>query len=355
MTNTDGRAKVLIVDDSAVVRGLLVKAISDDPNIVLAGTAMHGQAALDWMRRHPVDVVVLDVEMPVMDGLTALKQIRKEFPETHVIMASSMTYEGAETTIKALTSGAAECIAKPVCDNAFEGIKQLSQKLLPLIKALVKGNAPKPVDKSYSKRQVKHTTVVAPEVVVIGSSTGGPNALASVVKGLPDDFALPILITQHMPPMFTPMLAKHLEKDGGRPCAEATEGMPIEAGHTYVAPGGFHMAITKRDERMVTTINEGPEEHYCRPSVNPLYRSAAKWYGPATLAVMLTGMGEDGIEGARELAAVDARIVVQDEATSVVWGMPAAIAKAGLAHKILPLEQIPATIQQICQTPSVVM
>ena len=154
-----------------------------------------------------------------------------------------------------------------------------------------------------------------------------------------------------MPPMFTPILARHLGQDGGRPCREATHGMPIERGHTYVAPGGFHMAIDRQNKHMVTVLNEDPPEHFCRPSVNPLYRTAANWYGQSTLAVMLTGMGEDGIEGARDLAAAGARIIVQDKASSVVWGMPAAIANAGLADEILPLDQIPAAIQRICRHP----
>ncbi|WP_261343697.1 chemotaxis-specific protein-glutamate methyltransferase CheB [Symmachiella dynata] len=340
--------RVLVVDDSAVVRGLLVRALDTDPYITVAGTAMHGLAALEFMRKTPVDVVVLDVEMPVMDGVTALRAILKEFHNTQVIMASSMTYEGAETTIQALTIGAAECIAKPVAKNAADSIAQLSQQLLPLVKALGQHStqtaAPeKPVLVTPT------TTAAIPKILVVGASTGGPKALSSLVAGLPVDFDLPILITQHMPPMFTPMLAKHLEKDGGRPCCEATNGMLIERGKTYVAPGGFHMAIDRQDKRMVTVLNEEPPEHFCRPSVNFLYRSAAQWYGQSTLAVMLTGMGEDGIEGARELAAVGAPIIVQDKATSVVWGMPAAIANAGLADQTLPLDLIPNAIQRICR------
>ena len=328
--------RVLVVDDSAVVRGLLVRALETDPYITVAGTAMHGLAALEFLRKKPVNVVVLDVEMPVMDGVTALRAILKEFPDTQVIMASSMTYEGAKTTIQALTIGAAECIAKPVAKNAAESIAQLSQQLLPLVKALAQCNT-QTATPPKTAFPIASSAVAIPKVLVVGASTGGPNALSSLVAGLPVDFELPILITQHMPPMFTPMLAKHLEKDGGRPCCEATHGMLIERGHTYVAPGGFHMAIDRQDKRMVTVLNEEPPEHFCRPSVNFLFRSAAKWYGHSTLAVMLTGMGEDGIEGARELAAVGAPIIVQDKASSVVWGMPGAVAEAGLADEILSL------------------
>ena len=345
--------RVLVVDDSAVVRGLLVRALETDPYITVAGTAMHGLAALEFLRKKPVNVVVLDVEMPVMDGVTALRAILKEFPDTQVIMASSMTYEGAKTTIQALTIGAAECIAKPVAKNAAESIAQLSQQLLPLVKALAQCNT-QTATPPKTAFPIASSAVAIPKVLVVGASTGGPNALSSLVAGLPVDFELPILITQHMPPMFTPMLAKHLEKDGGRPCCEATHGMLIERGHTYVAPGGFHMAIDRQDKRMVTVLNEEPPEHFCRPSVNFLFRSAAKWYGHSTLAVMLTGMGEDGIEGARELAAVGAPIIVQDKASSVVWGMPAAIANAGLADQTLPLDLIPNAIQRICRQAMVV-
>ena len=311
---------------------------------------MHGLAAIAWLRKNEADVVVLDVEMPVMDGLTALKSILEEFPQTQVIMASSMTYEGAETTIEALKIGAAECIAKPVAKSAADSISQLTRQLLPLVKALAQHKTPHARPSDVSSAPSPPTGAI-PQVVVVGSSTGGPKALSALVAGLPADFDTPILITQHMPPMFTPMLAKHLAQDGGRPCHEASHGMLIERGHTYVAPGGFHMAIDHKNDHMLTVLNQDPPEHYCRPSVNPLYRSAAKWYGAATLAVMLTGMGEDGIEGARELAGLGAPIIVQDKASSVVWGMPAAIANAGLANEILPLDQIPAAIERICRSP----
>ncbi len=345
---TSSPVKVLVVDDSAVVRGLLVQALDSDPQITVAGTAMHGAAALESLRKTAVDVVVLDVEMPVMDGITALQEILKQFPATKVIMASAMTYQGAETTVKALRLGAAECIAKPNSGGAAESIAQLSRELLPLVKALGKDQSRTSASAKPSGAKPASRFIPDPQLVVIGASTGGPNALSFVISNLPPDFSVPILITQHMPPMFTPMLAKHLQQDGGRPCQEATNGMPIERGHTYVAPGDFHMVIDRQNDRMVLQLNQDAPEHFCRPSVNTMYRTAAKWYGNTTLAVMLTGMGDDGIEGAQELAGVKAPIIVQDEATSVVWGMPAAIAKAGLADEILPLESIPNAILQYC-------
>lgn len=355
--------QVMIVDDSAVVRGLLTRALETDPEIVVAATAMHGDAALRSLRKTPIDVVILDVEMPVMDGMTALPIILKEFPDVRVIMASALTYEGAEVTVKALALGAAGCIAKPNAESTAAGIQQLSRELVPLVKALGPRKGPEPVRSPVGGvRNVSPvasnpvatsstrpgTPALAPSILVIGTSTGGPNALSKVLSDLPPDFSLPILIVQHMPPMFTPMLAKHIQQDSKRPCKEAVHGGPIERGHTYVAPGDFHMFIDKLDNRMVTMLNQDEPEHFCRPSVNPLFRSAAKWYGNRTLAVMLTGMGDDGIEGTRDISAKGGQILAQDEATSVVWGMPAAVVRENLAHQVLPLDQVAYAIQRIC-------
>jgi two-component system chemotaxis response regulator CheB len=342
---------VLVVDDSAVVRGLLARALETDPAIKVAGTAMHGGQALDWMQKNRVDVVILDVEMPVMDGLTALAKIQVEFPHVHVVMASGLTYEGAETTVKALALGAAGCIAKPAARSTAESIELLVRELVPLVKALGSQHvyeAPVEIFPPKSSSGGARRPIVPPSVVVIGSSTGGPKALTTVLSGLPRDFPLPILIVQHMPPLFTPMLAKHLQQDSGRPCQEAQHAHPIERNHTYIAPGDYHVVIDKRDNLMVTTLNQNPAEHYCRPSVNPLFRSAADWYGKSVLAVMLTGMGDDGIEGTRSVSARQGYIIAQDQASSVVWGMPAAVVRENLAHQVLPLSEIAPAIQRIC-------
>lgn len=344
--------RVLVVDDSAVVRGLLAKALETDPEIRVAGTAMHGEQALGWLRRNQADIAVLDVEMPVMDGLTALSRIQREFPHIHVVMASGLTYEGAETTVKSLALGAAGCIAKPSARNTTESIDMLARELVPLIRALggrdqtahvapmcAAPNRPQPV---------RRTSQVHPSILVIGASTGGPKALTTVLSALPTDFPLPVLIVQHMPPMFTPMLAKHLAQDSGRPCQEGIDGGKIEKYHTYVAPGDFHMQIDKRGGFMVTTLNQEPAEHYCRPSVNPLFRSAADWYGNSVLAVMLTGMGEDGIEGTRTIVSRGGYVIAQDQATSVVWGMPGAVVRENLANETLPLDMIAPAIERAC-------
>lgn len=351
--------RVLVVDDSAVVRGLLARAVQQDPALQLVGTAMHGEAALSQLRRTPTDVVVLDVEMPVMDGITTLQRIQVEFPRVRVIMASALTSEGADITCRALALGAAGCIAKPVTSNLSDSIDQLTRELVPLIKALKPVSPAAPLStavpqitgappESPRPRNGRSPSHIPPRVLVIGSSTGGPQALRGVLTALPTDFPLPILIVQHMPPLFTPMLAKHLGIDTRRPCQEGANLQPVLSGHTYVAPGDYHMELMRRDNELVTRLTQAAPEHYCRPSVNPLFRSAAAVYGSAVLAVMLTGMGEDGLEGSRTIVEAGGRLIAQDEATSVVWGMPGAVVRAGLAHEVLPLAQIGPRILRAC-------
>ncbi|QDU50125.1 Chemotaxis response regulator protein-glutamate methylesterase of group 2 operon [Gimesia panareensis] len=326
----------------------MTQAINLDDQISVVGSAMHGQAALTWLNSNQADVVVLDVEMPVMDGISCLKQLRQSHPDLPVIMASSLTRAGAEITLQALDLGAAGCVAKPVASNAAEAIAQMAHDLLPLIKALVRDSQTD--SQSLTNLQVRTTALPAktPMVLVIGSSTGGPNALKTVLSALPEKFSLPILIAQHMPPLFTRTLAEHIQRDTGRPAAEAVDGALIERGHIYIAPGDFHMVVDKQDDRMVIRLNQEAPEHFCRPSVNPLYNSAANWYGSSVLAVMLTGMGDDGIEGARSISERQGYIIAQDEQSSVVWGMPGAIAKAGLANQVLPLRNIATELARLC-------
>ncbi|QDT30451.1 Chemotaxis response regulator protein-glutamate methylesterase [Gimesia panareensis] len=356
--------RVLIVDDSAVIRGLISKSLEQELDIIVAGTAMNGERALSWMSSHPVDVVILDVEMPVMDGLTALQKIQSDFPDVPVIMASGLTSQGAETTVKALSLGAVGCVAKPQTASAAESIRVLSRELVMMIKAVgakrkstvqvvestvpakTVSPAPSPTSGQLFQKSIKFYK--QPEVLVIGTSTGGPKALAELMPQIPVDFPIPILIVQHMPPGFTEILASHIQKDSGRVTVEAKPNEPLESHKTYVAPGGSHLLIGENNGQKVTLINQAPPEHFCRPSVNPLFRSAAEHYGSATLAVMLTGMGEDGIEGSHDIARAGGTIIAQDEASSVVWGMPAAVVMAGLADKVLPLSEIAAEIKSQC-------
>lgn len=346
--------RVVVCDDSAVVRGLLARAIESDPNLQLVGTAMHGEAALSTLRRIPADVVVLDVEMPVMDGLTALQRIQQEFPRIRVIMASALTSEGADTTLRALSLGAVGCIAKPTSSSVNESITHLTKELLPQIRALGRSDRSatatahtSPAAESrgaHRSREAQHPFTA----VVIGTSTGGPQALRKVLCDLPSDFPLPIFIVQHMPPLFTPMLAKHIQMDTGRPSQEAKHLENVKPGHTYVAPGDYHMELERRDGNVRTLLTQAAPEHYCRPSVNPLFRTAAQVYRQSLLSVVLTGMGEDGKEGAADIVKNGGWLIAQDEASSVVWGMPGAVVRAKLAHEVLPLDQVGPRILQAC-------
>ena len=352
--------RVLIVDDSAIVRGLLTKALQQDRSIEVAGTAMHGAAALSWLEKNQagVEVVVLDVEMPVMDGLETLKNIQRLYPKIKVIMASSLTSSGAKITIEALANGAAECIAKPVARSASEAMKIVSKELLPLVRGLG-GLAPepsgfrpvrKPLVTHPFKKMKRGLPIVQPKLVVIGASTGGPNALSKVLCDLGPDFSIPILIVQHMPPMFTEILAKHLQQDTGRPTREGQQGEFVEPRTTYIAPGGYHMEVTSEGKNtpLQIVLNQNKEEHFCRPSVNPMFRTVAQNAGSRILAVMLTGMGSDGFEGTQDIVKAGGYVLAQDEPSSVVWGMPGAIAAEDLPHEILPLDQIGSRIKKLC-------
>ena len=344
--------QVMVVDDSAVVRGLLVSALSNDPGINVVATAMHGEAALKQLRGQSIDVVLLDVEMPVMDGLTALPRILAEYPDVRVVMVSSLTQSGAASTVRALALGAAGCIAKPATGSIAQAMEQLTAELVPLVKALGRPEerrteptpqAPRaPVVRSPAARHI------APQVIVIGSSTGGPNALSTLFKDLSPDVSQPILIVQHMPATFTTMLAKHLEKDSGRPCQEAVSGGVVERGRIYVAPGDFHMVVEAKDRgEKVVRLTKTPPENFCRPSVDPMLRSLAQIYGARVLTLILTGMGHDGLNGGRAVVNGGGTMVAQDEATSVVWGMPGAVATAGLCSAVLALDEIAPGIAKL--------
>ncbi len=340
--------KVLLVDDSAVIRGLMTQAINMDSDVEVVGSAMHGQTALTWLTKNQADVIVLDVEMPVMDGITCLKQLKQDYPDIPVIMASALTRAGAEVTLQALDLGAAGCIPKPVAKTAAEAIAQVAQDLIPLIKALAGVGKTTQSSQTTLRTNTPIRPAKTPMILVVGSSTGGPNALKTMLSAIPENFTIPILIAQHMPPVFTKSLAEHIERETKRPTAEAVDGALIERGHIYVAPGDYHMVIDKQNDRMVIRLNQADPEHFCRPSVNPLYASAAQWYGSSVLAVMLTGMGDDGIEGAQSISERKGYIIAQDEQSSVVWGMPVAIVNAGIANQVLPLRNIAPELVRLC-------
>jgi two-component system chemotaxis response regulator CheB len=346
--------EVLVVDDSAIVRGLLTRALESDPGIKIVGSAMHGEAALRFLRDKSANVVLLDVEMPVMGGLEALEKIQALHPDVHVIMVSSLTISGAEISLKAMRLGAVGCIAKPEARNASEAVEVVAKDLVPLVLSLKKRPTGSSTVAPVTPRSMPATVAPMPpsrprfgqatELLVVGSSTGGPRALEVFVKGLPHDFDLPICVVQHMPAFFTPMLAKHLGDDSGRPTCEAKPNMVIQPGHIYVAPGDYHFTVARRDRKLVAQLNQDPPEHFCRPSVNPLFRSAAACCGGGLIAAMFTGMGEDGLEGTGDIHRAGGHVIAQDEATSVVWGMPGAITRAGFVHQVLPLNDIASAV-----------
>ena len=343
--------RVLIADDSVVVRRLLSDILSADPGITIVGAAANGKLALVKLAQTSPDLVILDVEMPEMDGLETLTEIRRLHPRLPVIMFSTLTERGASVTLEALALGATDYVTKPsntgslaesrqrVADELIPRIIQLVGRRRPVSPALAK--AAPPVVRAPMPAPPKRRGPAEPvDVLAIGVSTGGPNALASLLPMLPADLPVPVLIVQHMPPVFTRLLAERLDRQSAIRVCEAQDGMVVEPGRVYIAPGDHHLTVVNERGRVVVRLNQGPQEQSCRPAVDPLFRSVAEAYGAHTLAVVLTGMGADGMRGATRIAEVGGVILAQDEASSVVWGMPAAVVQAGLAEAVLPLDRI---------------
>jgi two-component system chemotaxis response regulator CheB len=340
------KIRVLVVDDAVVFRRMLTNELSADPDIEVVATAVNGRAALEKLVQSPADLVVLDVEMPEMDGLATLAAIRKTHPRLPVIMFSALTERGAAATIDALAAGANDYFAKPSAANLDQSLAVIRDQLTPKIKALAGTSshqtAPVSTDKiARSSTDSPATKRRGPiQLVVIGASTGGPNALTTVFEGLPGDLQVPILLVQHMPPMFTRFLAERLTSRSAVPVAEAEHGTVLEAGRAWIAPGDYHLTLTGSGNRRQLALNQDPPEHSCRPSVDVLFRSASRVCGTNTLAVVLTGMGRDGLSGCELIREAGGLIVAQDEPTSVVWGMPGHVVRAGLADCVLPIDSI---------------
>lgn len=332
--------RVLVVDDSAVVRRLVTTSLSLDPEIEVVGTAVNGQEAIGRVDELQPDAVTLDIEMPVLDGLGALAAIRRRHPRLPIIMFSTLTEKGATKTLEALSLGASDFVTKPSnTTNMAESMASVREQLIPKMKALigvrrVAAAAPAP------PVRVAPPAPNRPEVLLVGCSTGGPDALSRVLEDLPATLRVPVLVVQHMPPLFTAMFAERLDRVSPLSVREAGPGEVVRPGEVLVAPGGHHLLLQRSAGVVRTVIDDGPPENFCRPAVDTLFRSAAQVYGGNALALVLTGMGHDGLAGCRLLAEQGARIVVQDEDTSVVWGMPGAVAGAGLAHEVLPLDAI---------------
>nr|WP_246116906.1 chemotaxis response regulator protein-glutamate methylesterase [Denitrobaculum tricleocarpae] len=358
-TGLTGPYKVMIVDDSAVIRGLLTRALESDPQISIAASVQNGKIAVSTLERQKVDVVVLDIEMPVMDGMTALPLIIKTQPGVKVIMASTLTLKNAEISMQALQAGAADYIPKPTSTGSISTAGDFKRELTEKVKALglaARGGTQAPVAvpaqttasdtvvaKPVSAKrpiQLRPMPTMIPDIIAIGSSTGGPQALFEVMKSLSGKVTQPILITQHMPATFTKLLAEHISRVSGMTCNEATDGEAIVGGQAYVAPGDYHMVLEAEGGNKVIRLTQDPPENFCRPSVDPMLRSLSKIYGPKLLVIILTGMGSDGQRGSEVVTAAGGAVVAQDEATSVVWGMPGAVASDGLCSAVLPLKEI---------------
>lgn len=359
-TTTDGPAaiRVLVVDDSYVIRGLLTRTLASDPGIKVVATAANGKMALDEVAKTEIDVVVLDIEMPVMDGMTALPQLLAARPGLQVIMASTLTLKNASISLKALSKGAADYVPKPTATGEINSAEDFKRELVSKVKswgavarrrlgstarpgtepaavsALRRFQAPGPI------KLREAPLLFRPDCIAVGSSTGGPQALSKVFQMLGKVTNLPVFVTQHMPATFTTILAEHLAQASGMPAAEAKDGEPVVPGRIYVAPGDFHMTVQAESGHMVMRLDKNPPENFCRPAVDPMLRSLAKAYGGRVLTVILTGMGQDGLKGGQEVSAAGGVIAAQDEATSVVWGMPGAVANAGLCNAVLPLSDI---------------
>ncbi|MEZ5758043.1 MAG: chemotaxis response regulator protein-glutamate methylesterase [Emcibacteraceae bacterium] len=359
--------RVMLVDDSSVIRGLMSRWLGADPAIEIVASASNGQVALNTLERADPEIIVLDIEMPVMDGLTALPKLLSIKPDVQVVMSSTLTVQNAKVSLQAMSLGAADYVPKPTTNRdvitsqsfqveIIEKIKSLAEAKrkqlgLPLFKAEretlltaeKKINNPQIVKIS---KTVKSSSV-KPKIIGVGSSTGGPQALMEFVNGIKDKLTLPVVVTQHMPPSFTKILAGHLARSTGLTCEEAEDGMELVGGRVYIAPGNYHLTVTEKAGKYYIKLNQDSPENFCRPAVDPMFRSLSQVFGPAVLGVILTGMGHDGLAGSMKIVEGGGTILAQDEATSVVWGMPGAVSEAGLCNAVLPLRELAGKVNNL--------
>ena len=365
----EGPIRVMVVDDAVVARSLLTHWVDSEPDMTVAASLRDGREAVDQLDRADPDVVLLDIEMPGLDGISALPLLLRKKRDLVVIMASALTRRGAEVTLRALSLGAADYIPKPESTpsgtdaiafrhDLIEKIRHLGRRRrtshrpsAPVAAHAIGALSPRQRLRSFGETAQLHLrpfSSVPPRVLLIGSSTGGPQALTKLIEKLPAAIdRAPVLITQHMPATFTTVLAETLSRVAGRGAHEAEHDEPVLAGGIYVAPGGRHMRVVRGADGIKIALGDDPPINYCRPAVDPLFASAAPVWGPATLAVVLTGMGCDGTAGAAEIVAASGSVMAQDEATSVVWGMPRSVAQAGLCSAVLPLDEIAPRILRL--------
>jgi two-component system chemotaxis response regulator CheB len=369
----DTPIRVLIVDDSVVIRAMIARILSDATRFKIVGAVANGKLALEHLARDPVDVVVLDIEMPVMSGLEALPRMIEAVPGIKIIMASTLTLRGAAVSLEALQKGAADFVPKPTSSSEMGSTqnfaRELAEKVFALGSARVKARArstPAGAIKSsaapaaevdtgteraatslYGRTPIvlRQASRERPRVLAIGSSTGGPQALFTLFGALGSSLKVPVLLTQHMPAHFTAILAEHITRLNGLPAREAEDGEPLVGGRIFIAPGDFHMVVENKGVGVVLRLLKTPPENFCRPAVDPMLRSVAQCFGAKGLALILTGMGQDGLVGGRELVRAGGTVIAQDEPTSVVWGMPGAVATNGVCSAVLPLDRIAAHLK----------
>jgi len=354
---TEKPIRVMVVDDAIVVRSLLARWVDAEPDMQTVASVANGREAVARIEHSEADVVVLDIDMPELDGISALPLLLQKKRDLVVIMVSTFTRRGAEISFRALALGAADYIPKPETETTtaaafrrelIEKIRALGRnrwspraRIAPAEIAPAPRPARKPVADGAPALKLRPFSAVAPRALVIGASTGGPQALTMLIEKLPAAIdRAPVLITQHMPAMFTTVLAEHLSRAGGRGAHEAEHGEPVLAGGIYVAPGGRHMRVVRTAEGIRIALGDDAPINFCKPAVDALFSSAVPVWGAGTLAVVLTGMGADGTGGATNIVAAGGSVIAQDEATSVVWGMPRSVAQAGLCSAVLPLDQI---------------
>jgi len=354
MTGSATPVSVMVVDDSAIVRGLITRTLKSDPRIDVVASCSNGEMAVLQAAKRALDVIILDIEMPVMDGLTALPKLQQANPDARVIMASTLTQRNAAVSLRAMTLGAADYIAKPTTDrlNANEEFhRDLIRKVIALGRAKKRNASPDaPTHLGKPLIATRGKVMRAPRIIAIGSSTGGPQALLALLGALSPMVTCPIVIAQHMPATFTAVLAQHIGRASGRPASEAADGVEIKPGCIYLAPGDYHFEIVRQGAGFAARLSQSPPQNFCRPSVDPLFHSVAHIFGGDSCAIMLTGMGADGCGGARAVAAAGGAVIAQDEATSVVWGMPGAVAHAGICSAILPLPKIAGHIASLFES-----
>jgi two-component system, chemotaxis family, protein-glutamate methylesterase/glutaminase len=345
------RVRVMVVDDSAVVRGLMSRWVTESGPFEVVGTASNGRVAIELLDRAQPDIVLLDLDMPELDGIGTLPHLLRKRPQTSVIVVSTLTKRNADISLKCLSLGAVDCLPKPESSREVMTSIGFRGELMAKLQGLAASR-----HRKHVSQQATHPSepilrpapavrprpmAVAPRCLLIGASTGGPRAVTQVIADLgPVLHRVPVLIVQHMPPVFTTVFAEQLRVQSGVMAREPQHGEKLAPGQIYVAPGGRHMGLACDQAQPMIRLDDGPQVNFCRPAVDVLFHDAAAVFGASALAVVLTGMGTDGAQGAQALVEAGATVLAQDEATSAVWGMPGSVAKAGLAHEVLPLDQI---------------